>query len=249
MSSLRLIKVRNTIASALLVKQSCDQKRVPDLLLDQVESSQIFDDMRLFLRHLMIMIYAKPPSFLSADAYLDWEERQETKHELVGGEPVSNHGKTNRIARLLGNLRIALIRILPANGPCEPFGSDIKIAIPNGNFRYPDLVIDCTLPRDLDTVFAETPTVIFEILSPSNRWYDRANKIADYQLLTACRHIVIVWSTAARIEVLSRLEDDSWARSADVYEGRDAQLVLPALNIKVPLEDVYRGFADSDLPD
>jgi Uma2 family endonuclease len=93
------------------------------------------------------------------------------------------------------------------------------------------------------------PTVIFEILSPSNRWYDRANKIADYQLLPACRHILIVWSTAARIEILSRLEDDNWARTAEVYEGREAQLVLAAIEIKLPLEDVYRGFTDADLPD
>jgi Uma2 family endonuclease len=156
---------------------------------------------------------------------------------------------TNRIACLTNNLRFALDTLLLANGTCKPFGSRTKVAIPNGNYRYPDLVIDCTQPRNLDTVFAETPTVIFEILSPSNRWYDRANKIADYQLLPACRHIVIVWSTAARIEILSRLEDDNWARTAEVYEGREAQVVLAALDLTIPLEDIYRDFTDADLPD
>lgn len=189
------------------------------------------------------------PLRLSAQEFLAWEEQQETKHELVGGKVYGMAGAKKRHERIKGNIYYDVRSKLPANGPCEPFGSDIKVAIPNGNYRYPDLVIDCGQSKDIDTVFAETPTVIFEILSPSNRWYDRANKIADYQLLTACRHIVIVWSTAARIEVLSRTDDQSWAHRAEVYEGRDAQLVLPALNIKVPLEDVYRGFADSDLPD
>jgi Uma2 family endonuclease len=158
-------------------------------------------------------------------------------------------GAKNRHEKIKKNLITFLDRALPDDGPFEPFGSDTKVAIPNGNYRYPDLVIDCTQPRDLDSIFAETPAVIFEILSPSNRWYDRASKIADYQLLPACRHIVIVWSTAVRVEVLSRLEDDSWAREAEVYEGREALVVLAALDLKVPLDDVYRGFSDADLPD
>jgi Uma2 family endonuclease len=189
------------------------------------------------------------PLRFSAREFLDWEAQQDTKHELVDGKVYAMAGAKKRHERIKGNIYYHLRSKLPANGACEPFGSETKVAIPNGNFRYPDLVVDCGQSKDLDSVFAETPTVIFEILSPSNRWYDRANKIADYQLLPACRHILIVWSTAARIEILSRLEDDNWARSAEVYEGRDAQVVLAAIDIKLPLEDVYRGFTDADLPD
>jgi Uma2 family endonuclease len=186
---------------------------------------------------------------LSAQEFLDWEEQQDTKYELVGGKVFAMSGAKNRHEKIKNNVSFFLRSNLPDNGLCEPYGSDTKVAIPNGNFRYPDLVVDCTQPRNLDSVFAETPTVIFEILSPSNRWYDRANKIADYQLLPTCRHIVIVWSTAVRLEVLSRLEDDSWARAAEVYEGREAEVALAALDLKVPLEGVYRGFSDADLPD
>jgi Uma2 family endonuclease len=189
-----------------------------------------------------------PLSWTRVD-FLAWEEQQDTKHELVDGKVYAMAGAKNRHEKIKNNLVYFLRSVLPANGPCEPFGSDTKVAIPNDNFRYPDLVIDCTSPRNLDSQFAETPTVIFEILSPSNRWYDRERKLADYQLLPACRHIVVVWSTAARIEVLSRRDDESWARSADVYEGRDATVLLAALDTKVPLSDVYRGFADADLPD
>ena len=195
------------------------------------------------------MLKPNPLIKMSPTAYLAWEENQEFKHELVGGFAVPSHGKTIRIAKLIGNLHFTFHQIHLANGAYEAFGSQTKVAIPNGNYRYPDLVIDCAEPRDLESYFADTPTVIFEILSPSNRWYDRANKIADYQLLPACRHIVIVWSTAVRIEVLSRLDDGNWAREAEVYEGRGAQVALTALEIKLPLEDVYRGFSDADLPD
>ena len=189
------------------------------------------------------------PLFWTPQDFLIWEEEQDVRYELVDGKVYAMAGAKNRHEKIKKNLMTFFDRSLPANGPCEPFGSETKVAIPNDNFRYPDLVIDCTQPRDLDSAFADTPTVIFEILSPSNRWYDRERKIADYQLLPACRHIVVVWSTAVRIEVLSRQDDENWARAADVYEGREAQAVLSALDIKVPLEDVYRGFADADLPD
>jgi Uma2 family endonuclease len=189
------------------------------------------------------------PLRFSPKDFLAWEEQQDTKHELVGGKVYAMSGAKNRHEKIKVSLLLNLAAKLPANGPCEPFGSDTKVAIPNGNYRYPDLVIDCTQPRNLDSVFADTPTVIFEILSPSNRWYDRANKIADYQQLPACRHIVIVWSTSVRMEVLSRLEDDSWAREAEVYEGREVEMVLSSIDVKVPLGEVYRGFTDADLPD
>lgn len=181
--------------------------------------------------------------------YLIWEEQQETKHELVDGKLYAMAGAKNRHEKIKRNLMIFLDQKLTANSPCEPFGSDTKVAIPNGNYRYPDLVIDCTQPRDLDSMFAETPTVIFEILSLSNRWYDRERKLADYQLLPACLHIVVVWSTAARVEILSRGQDGQWGRSADVSEGRDSIADLPAIETKLPLEAIYRGFADADLPE
>ena len=189
------------------------------------------------------------PLRFSTQDFLSWEEQQDTKYELVDGKVYAMSGAKNRHEDIKGNLYFHLRSTLPSSGPCKPYGSQTKVAIPNGNYRYPDLVIDCSQPRDLDSMFADTPTVIFEILSPSNRWYDRASKIADYQLLPACRHIVVVWSTAVRIEVLSRLEDGNWARAADVYEGREAQVVLAAIELQVPLEDVYRGFSDADLPD
>jgi Uma2 family endonuclease len=187
-------------------------------------------------------------SWTGAD-FLAWEEAQEIKHEWVGGRVYAMAGAKNRHELIKGNLYRLLHRKLPSNGPCEPFGSDTKIAIPNGNYRYPDLVIDCTSPRDLDSQFADNPRVIFEILSPSNRWYDRERRIADYQLLETCHHIAVVWSTAARIEVLSRDDQGQWLRSAETYDGRDTAAVFTAIDVTLPLDEVYRGFQDTDLPD
>jgi Uma2 family endonuclease len=183
------------------------------------------------------------------EEYLAWEERQERRHEFVAGRVVAMTGARNRHELIRMNIAVALRLMLGRKGPCEPFGPDTKVAIPSGNVRYPDIVVDCTPDRDLNSQFAATPTVIFEVLSPSNRWLDRERKLADYQQIEACRMIVVVWSTAARLEVLARNESGAWASTAEVFEGRDAVALLPAISAELSLAEVYGGLSDADLPD
>lgn len=181
--------------------------------------------------------------------YLAWEERQERRHEFVAGRVVAMTGARNRHELIRGDIFFELKRQMRRKGPCEPFGPDTKVAIPNGNVRYPDVVVDCDPARDPNSQFAATPTVIFEVLSPSNRWLDRERKLADYQQIEACRMIVVVWSTAARLELLARNESGAWASTAEVFEGRDAVALLPVIGAELPLAEVYGGLSDADLPD
>jgi len=181
--------------------------------------------------------------------YLAWEASQRTRHELIDGQVFAMAGAKNRHELLKKDLLTALDARLRGKGPCEPFGSDTKVAVPNGNYRYPDVVVDCTENRDLDSLFAETPRVLFEILSPTNTWTERAARIQDFQSIPACAIVAVVWSTAARIEVLVREPGGAWPQTAEIADGRAAAAVLAALGIELPLEEVYRGFADTDLPD
>jgi Uma2 family endonuclease len=158
-------------------------------------------------------------------------------------------GARNRHELIRGDIFFELKRQMRRKGPCEPFGPDTKVAIPNGNVRYPDVVVDCDPARDPNSQFAATPTVIFEVLPPSNRWLDRERKLADYQQIEACRMIVVVWSTAARLELLARNESGAWASTAEVFEGRDAVALLPVIGAELPLAEVYGGLSDADLPD
>ena len=60
---------------------------------------------------------------------------------------------------------------------------------------------------------------------------------------------MIVWSSASLVEVLSRADDGAWASSAEVFEGRDAVVLLPAIAAEIALAEVYAGLTDADLPD
>lgn len=173
---------------------------------------------------------------LDEATYLAWEARQDRKHELVRGEPRMMAGAQaghNRVARNI--LRILGNQLL--GKPCEPFGSDMKVRIPNANYRYPDALVDCGRPAD-DALFAADPRVVFEVLSPSTEFFDQADKLEDYQSITGLAAIVLFKPDEAWARVWTRV-DGGWTH-ADV-KGPEGVIALPALDAQIALADAYDG--------
>lgn len=88
-----------------------------------------------------------------------------------------------------------------------------------------------------------------ELPSPSNGWLGRERRLADYQRIEAGNTIVVVWSTAARLEVLARTDAGVQRSAAEVFEGLDAVAQLPAIGPELALPEVYARLSDADLPD
>ena len=93
---------------------------------------------------------AVPHQPMTLDAFLAWEEHQPVKYEFDGHRPVAISGGTTAHARIQRNLAIAIGGRL-TDGPCEFFGSDIKIEVV-GRIRYPDGFVLCSKPGDSITV-------------------------------------------------------------------------------------------------
>jgi Uma2 family endonuclease len=170
--------------------------------------------------------------------YLAWEERQEQKHEFVDGRPRAMAGAQaghNRVAadilRVLGNALRGC--------PCEPFGSDMKVRIPNGNYRYPDVTVDCGAPAD-DALYAADPRVVIEVLSPSTHFIDQQDKLDDYKSVSGLSVVALFRPDAAFARVFRR-NPDGWTHE-DVA-GLDATLALPEIDAAIPLADAYARVA------
>ena len=86
--------------------------------------------------------------------------------------------------RIVGNISGELARQLRGRR-CEAFTSEIKVRIQFGAdcfYYYPDVVVDCGNPPD-ESLFAEEPRVIFEVLSPGTERIDRHERRLNYQRL------------------------------------------------------------------
>ena len=68
----------------------------------------------------------RPMTFASFEDFLEWERRQQTKHELIDGVPVGMAGANEAHNIIQGNvLASALARL--RGGPCRPFPSDMAV--------------------------------------------------------------------------------------------------------------------------
>jgi len=173
---------------------------------------------------------------LAPDDYLRWEARQERKHELVGGEVRAMAGASRAHNEIAGAV-YAELRQLLRGSPCRPYGSDMKVAIPNRNYRYPDVFVDCAkgAPEDL---FAAEPTIVFEVLSPSTELFDEADKLVDFQSVPSSRQIVLLSQQEPRARSYLR-DSDGWRELR--HEGLEAEIPLAGFDLAIPLARIYEG--------
>ena len=167
--------------------------------------------------------------------FLDWEDRQELKHEFDGRGPVAMAGGTARHSSIQGNLAVSLITRLRGK-PCQFFNSDMKFVTAEGTVRYPDGMVVCTAV-DPDAKFVERPTVVFEVLSPSTTQTDRIEKAREYQASPSVQRYVMLEQDAAAAVV--------YARAGEVWTHeillKDSMLALPEIDIGFPLAELYEG--------
>jgi Uma2 family endonuclease len=120
-------------------------------------------------------------------------------------------------------------------GPCRVDSSDLKV--PNAaSARCRDVTIDCGMRADAKA--AETPRVVFEVLSPSNSTFQQTRLLADDQKIDNIDQIVFVSQDAA--------EAQTWRRAAngwmlEDFVGLEREITLPKIAAAVRMADIYDG--------
>lgn len=181
---------------------------------------------------------------MSPQDYLAWEAKQERKHELVNGIVRAMAGASVAHNRIAGNTYFAL-RLRLAAGPCEPFGSDLKVRTGAFSYRYPDVTVECGKPAGLDLA-ADEPAAVFEVLSPSTDWFDATDKLEEYKALETMRHIVLLSQSRPLARVWSRSEGGWTSVTVEGAAGAlDGILRLDGLAVELPLGELYAGVAFS----
>jgi Uma2 family endonuclease len=181
---------------------------------------------------------------MTGEEYLAWEARQERKHELVNGVVRLMAGGTVAHNTIALNCAVAL-RIGLKGGPCNVFVSDLKVRTRDHGYRYPDVTVDCGAPNSKD-LFADKPTVIVEVLSPSTEWFDETDKLDEYRSIASVNHVVLLSQQRPFARVWTR-DGELW-RTQDA-DGMDAEIALSTLGLRLAMNDVYEGveFADNGL--
>ena len=160
--------------------------------------------------------------------------------ELIGGRVVKMMvGARWQHNFIIQNVAFGLRERFRAEGsPCRTFTETFYLK--NRTLKsatLPDVIVRCG-PLDRNATSLDDPKVLIEVVSPGSEGRDRVEKWKIYRRLTTLEHYVLVERDEASIDVFDRA-GDAWA-SRRTIEGLGAALALPAVNVSVPLAEIYR---------
>ncbi|MDD5298469.1 MAG: Uma2 family endonuclease [Rhodocyclaceae bacterium] len=180
---------------------------------------------------------ALPQSKLSISEYLDWENRQEGRHELYRGEIFAMVGVRRVHGIVCGNLFASLKQQLK-DSPCRAFTEALKVQVAEESILYPDVFVTCD-PADLKTDYIfRAPTLIIEVLSESTKAFDRGLKFALYRRLPSLQEYLLVDPDTRLVELFRRGGDDLFT----LHDHTDsASFPLSSIHCELRLEEIFEG--------
>ena len=171
---------------------------------------------------------------LTVRQFLEWEERQPEKYELLDGLVRMMAGGTKDHAAIAGNI-LAALRGKLRGSPCRPFNSDIKVLTAGAQSYYPDVTVDCG-QQDGSATQASRPTVVFEVFSPSTRKDDLTLKLPNYQATPSIQQIVYVETDRMHLMVWRRTED-GWEETEIAHP--EEPLTIEPVGVSLALAEIY----------
>lgn len=171
------------------------------------------------------------------DEFFAWARAQVRRYEFNGMQPVAMTGGTLGSATIMRNLNGVLYNRLRGK-PCQPYGPEAGVETTGSAVRYPDALITCS-PQDPDALLTKDVVVVFEIISPHSVHTDRILKVREYAAVASIRRYVLIESTVAGLQVLSRGSADEVWRTTTLT--REDVLRIEEVGIEIPVAEIYEG--------
>ncbi len=174
---------------------------------------------------------------MTLQAYLEWENRQPDRNELVRGEVFAMVGAKRAHGCVVANLVRHLGNHL-AGTACRAFTDGMKVQAADDTVLYPDLFVTCDRADLATELIFRAPTLVIEVLSPSTQSYDRSQKFALYRRIPSLQEYILIDPDTRRVEGFRRNELGQWVLH-DMSDG-DA-LEAASVGARVPLTEVFDG--------
>ena len=187
----------------------------------------------------MCALPVEKPHLMTVAEFLDWDgDRTDILFDLVGGEPVAQARPSPAHATIMTNIAYLGTAALRDRPPCRVMTeAGLFKAYNHLTARGADAAITC---EPVSTDRKIHPTVVFEVLSPSNR-LDTMAKVTFYATLDSVEEIVLLDSERPAAIIYRRTMGDGWEDNpADVVAGLEATVLLGSLGIEMPMAELYR---------
>ncbi len=171
--------------------------------------------------------------------YLEWEKRQEVKHEYVDGEIIEMSGGTGKHSKIMVNISAAVYNQIDHSN-CFVHSSEMRIRVGSARYVYPDLSALCGVEdyEDESEVTLLNPMVVVEVTSPSSLIRDRVDKPDLYFDVPSIEAYLIVDQERPRADLYTRSETGWHVRT---FNRAEDVIPLTSITCELSLEQVYRG--------
>jgi Uma2 family endonuclease len=150
---------------------------------------------------------------MTVEQFLAWAEGRPGRHELMGGEVVSQSAERAAHLKVKLAAHVALLSAIRAKGlPCHVLPDGAAVRVDDETVYEPDGLVICGPEPPPSALLFENPVVIVEVLSPSTGWIDQGRKLADYSRLPSVAHYFILNPDAPLIIHHQRHGDDILTR-------------------------------------
>ncbi|MDE2776020.1 MAG: Uma2 family endonuclease [Chloroflexota bacterium] len=171
--------------------------------------------------------------------YLEWEERQEVKHEYIDGEIIDMSGGTGEHSIIIGNIQ-GLLWSLLSFPQYTVHTSEMRVKFSPTRYVYPDLSVvrGESIYDDGSRLNLLNPVFVVEVTSPSSAMRDRVDKLELYFAVPSIAAYLIVDQDRPRADLYTRSKE-GW--HLQIFNNAEDVIPLPMLDCQLPLAQVYRG--------
>ncbi|WP_431212981.1 Uma2 family endonuclease [Puia sp. P3] len=175
----------------------------------------------------------------TTEQYFIIEDSSPVKHEYHKGQVIAMASATFDHNLICSNLLFRL-RSRFSDKTCHVLGSDMRVFIEAEDlFTYLDALIFCGEPefRQNDQYNLMNPKVLFEVLSPSTKGYEKNTKFELYKSLPSFREYILIDSKMVMVQQMVKNAEGVWQSRR--IESLEEDLLIETTGTRVPLKEIY----------
>ncbi|PIE74399.1 MAG: hypothetical protein CSA18_05305 [Deltaproteobacteria bacterium] len=144
-------------------------------------------------------------NYISESEYLAISDECSERLELINGEIYAMSGGSGEHNTITMNLSGLLWSFLKGKS-CRAFSENMRVKVSDDNIFYPDVLVDCNYDPN-NPLFAGSPVLIIEVLSPSTADYDRGTKFNMYRQIASLEEYVIIEQKKMNVKIYRRINN------------------------------------------
>ena len=175
---------------------------------------------------------------MSAEQFLEWEEKQPDKHEFIEGKIYTMVGVTRQHAAVTGNIFSWLLQHLRGTR-CRVYVADMKLKLEAADaFFYPDVFVTCSESDHQAERYMTESRLIIEILSESTEAYDRGYKFEKYRQFSSLVEYTLINPLRQKAEIFRKEGGGQWV----LYEFcKDEAVYFASLELTIEHAALYEN--------